>query len=1412
MGDNTPEIPVQGCEPDYQTLFDAAPGLYLVLDPDFRIVAVNNAYARATKTQRRNILGKGIFEVFPDNPDDPGAEGVRNLRASLLHVLQTRQPDAMPIQKYDIPKPAEEGEGFESRYWSPLNMPVMDADGRLAYIIHRVEDVTEFVRLKQLGIEEGKLNDTFRQQALRMETEVFARTQEVAEASARLKNANEELDQLYRKTLELDELKTRFFSNVSHELRTPLTLILGPLASLANSPRLNEAERYSALLMQRNARVLHRQVDNLLDIAKLDAGHMAVHYASFDMASLVRVLASNFDSIAADRQIHYTCDAPSTLVLEADLEKCERILLNLLSNAFKFTPDAGSIHVSLGLGGAAVTLSVRDSGPGIPEGMREAIFERFRQIDDGPERQVGGSGLGLSIVREFSVLHKGSAWIETAQEGGAAVRVSLPLKAPLGVEVSQVSAAASHGQHFLVAEIEEVAQVARNRLPPQRENRDAPLVLVIEDNADMNAFISSSLERRYRVANAFDGNAGLALATSLNPALILSDVMMPGMSGDRLVARIRQYRELDDTPIVMLTAKIDEALQARLLSHGVQDYIQKPFSTDELLARVAGLINERTRVGLRIRSLEERFRATFEQAAVGIAHVAPDGRWLRVNQKLCDIVSYSYEELMPLTFQDITHPDDLEPDIALVDRALSGALDSYELEKRYIRKDGSLVWVKLTVSLVRTDDGRADYFIAVVEDINLRKAAELALRESDERFRLMTETLQEVIWLIEVSPRRFVYVSPAYEKIWQLSCASLYENPLQNINAIDEVDRERIHQIKLDAIAANQAFELEYRIRRPDGSLRWIREHSQPVMTPDGPEGRYVGIAHDITESREIEEKLLLAATVFENAREAVVITTSTGDILAVNDAFREMTGYEISEAIGQNLMMMRSDRHGPEFFQGIWKSLKHTGEWQGEMWNRRKSGALYLSRVTISSVPDAYQLPSRYVALITDISQLHHSEEQLTHLAHYDSLTDLPNRLLLQSRLEYLLTRALYVQGRVGLLCINLDRFQTINESLGHAAGDRLLIAVAQRLRGLVHDEDTFGRLSSDEFMLIVPDLQTPGAVAAIAQEILDTLEQAFSIDGSEDVYIGASIGISISPEDGRSPSDLLRNADAALHRAKEQGRNRFCFYTAAMNATAREKLELDAALRKAAERGEFLLYYQPKVDLRTGEICGAEALIRWQRNGELVPPVRFIPLAEATGLIVPIGTWVIDEACRQVQSWLEQGLPAIRVAVNVSARQFRTGNLPQLVAESLRRYDLAPDSLELELTESMLMEDPLRTIEILHELKRLGVHLSLDDFGTGYSSFTYLSRFPIDALKIDQSFVSSIVTEHESAVIATSIIDLAHGMNLKVIGEGIENAEQLAYLRKKGCDEIQGYFFSKPLMADDFHDLLREGRRLDR
>src|SRR5881296_1361405 len=575
--------------PDFQVLFESAPGLYLVLTPALTIVAVSDAYLKATMTKREEILGRGLFDVFPDNPDDPHATGARNLRASLDRVLQNRVPDTMPVQKYDIRRPESEGGGFEERYWSPVNSPVF-MDGRMPYVIHRVEDVTEFVRLKQQGTEQTKLTEELRSRAEQMESEIYLRARELDDANRQLRRANEELASLYEKTKELDELKTQFFANVSHELRTPLALIIGRTERLLATAGLEEGARRDLEVVVRNAGTLLRHVNDLLDASKLEAGKMRLEYRDTDLARLVRLVAAHFDVLAEENRIAYGVETPGELHAQVDVEKFQRLLLNLLSNAFKFTPAGGRVRCTLreeAARGTAV-LEVADSGPGIPAEQREAVFERFRQLAGGSTRRFGGTGLGLAIAGDFTQLHGGTLAVGDAPEGGALLRAEVPLQAPEGAHV--VAMAAEEAVVTEAARHSIEALRSRTAARPMAAGEEGRALIVVEDHPEMNAFICETLADRYRVESAFDGREGLEKVLELRPDLVLSDVMMPEMSGETLVREIRARSELDAMPIVVLTAKGDDALRVELLREGAQDYVTKPFSAEELRARVANLV------------------------------------------------------------------------------------------------------------------------------------------------------------------------------------------------------------------------------------------------------------------------------------------------------------------------------------------------------------------------------------------------------------------------------------------------------------------------------------------------------------------------------------------------------------------------------------------------------------------------------------------------------------------------------------------------------------------------------------------------------------------------------------------------------------------------------------------------------
>jgi len=554
-----------------------------------------------------------------------------------------------------------------------------------------------------------------------------------------------------------------------------------------------------------------------------------------------------------------------------------------------------------------------------------------------------------------------------------------------------------------------------------------------------------------------------------------------------------------------------------------------------------------------------------------------------------------------------------------------------------------------------------------------------------------------------------------------------------------------------------------------------------------------------VTEIDKSQRKLRQAAAVFSSSLDGIIITDATGKIIAVNHALTTITGYSEQEVLGKDPSIFKSDRHDQAFYEEIWESIKKIGQWRGEIWNQRKNGEHFPTLLTIKAVSDDHNKISHHVGILTDISTIKETEEKLSQLAHHDPLTQLPNRLLLNSRLQHALQHAERKETHVGILFLDLDRFKNINDSMGHTQGDHLLKLVASRLADAMRAEDTIARLGGDEFVILVEELEDMQGIIKIAKNTLNLFKQPFHIY-DQDIFIEASIGISIYPNDGKNTDTLLRNADAAMYRAKEKGRNNYQFYTKALTDKARERLTIETNLRRALERNEFELYYQPQFSLKDGTLIGVEALIRWNHPEQgLVPPASFIPVAEETGLIVPIGEWVLRTACMQHQAWLKEGHPPIKIAVNLSARQFHELGMINMISDILEEMAMDSTYLELELTESIIMNDVESTIKILNELHWMGLEISIDDFGTGYSSLSYLKRFPIDRLKIDQSFIRDISIDPSDAELINAIIMLARSMKLRVLAEGVETKEQLHYLKEQGCDEVQGYYYSQPVPAKE-------------
>ena len=612
-----------------------------------------------------------------------------------------------------------------------------------------------------------------------------------------------------------------------------------------------------------------------------------------------------------------------------------------------------------------------------------------------------------------------------------------------------------------------------------------------------------------------------------------------------------------------------------------------------------------------------------------------------------------------------------------------------------------------------------------------------------------------------------------------------------------------------DAFMGQGGREMEVRRKKKNGDIFWASLQLSLLRDEHGDPTGLIGFLTDITERRHVADSMRLHARIFEHSEEAIMITDAEERILSVNSAFCRITGYSPEEAIGETPRKFSSGRHDAAFFTALWEDLKNAGHWQGELWDRRKDGEIYPKWISIGSVKAAEGNVSHYFSIFSDITDRKRAEGRIHHLAFYDALTNLPNRTLFNRLLEQALSESKRLDIHGAILFIDLNRFKPINDTLGHGIGDQVLQEVANRFRTALRGSDVVSRVGGDEFVVGLFDVGKRERAATAAQKLLSALDVPIVVDGME-LRVGAAIGISIYPDDGGDTETLLRLADIAMYRAKKNGPDAYVFYSQDMNQRAKDRLSLESQLRRGVERGEMLLYYQPKVSIPTGKIIGAEALVRWKHPERgMVPPGDFIPIAEETGLIVQISAWVLEEACRQAKQWKDEGLPVVRIAINLSARDFSPG-LSKRVSELLAHHGIGPEWIELEITEGMLMNNTDKVIAMMDELSALGVFLSLDDFGTGYSSLSYLKRFPIHTLKIDRSFIINIPTDEDDCAIAGAIIGMSKQLKHMVIAEGVESVEQLEFLDSLGCDEIQGYLFSPPVAVDKFETMVREGKSL--
>ncbi|HJW81382.1 MAG TPA: EAL domain-containing protein, partial [Acidiferrobacterales bacterium] len=684
-------------------------------------------------------------------------------------------------------------------------------------------------------------------------------------------------------------------------------------------------------------------------------------------------------------------------------------------------------------------------------------------------------------------------------------------------------------------------------------------------------------------------------------------------------------------------------------------------------------------------------------------------------------------------------------------------------------------------------------------DITERKRAEAALIQSENNYRTLTENAN--VGILVNHRGRHVFANNRLLTLLGYSAEEFHQTGI----------KELVHPVEYDKIMER------WRARQAGEPVPSVYEtvfmtrdrQAVPVeltVTMTTWQGEPAGLAfvHDIRERLRTEEQMRKLSSALEQTADSVVITDRNGVIEYVNLGFERLTGYGRADALGQTPRLVKSGKQGAGFYKKLWDTILAGEVFSDVFVNRRKDGSLYYEEKTISPLKGPAGQVTHFVATGKDVSERVQAQERLQHMAQHDALTELPNRALFLDRLRQSLARARWHQRLVAILFVDMDRFKTINDTLGHEVGDKLLQALAERLTASVREGDTVARFGGDEFVVLLDDVASEKDIGALAQKVIEAIIPPFVIDG-QDLYITASIGVSLYPNDGEDSTTLLKNADIAMYRAKDLGKNTYQFYSADMSARAFERLTLESSLRHAIGRNEFRLYYQPQIDTTSGAILGVEALLRWQHpDFGLVAPAEFIPLLEETGLIAPVSEWVFRAACEQLCAWHAAGWPALRMAVNLSPRQFQAAGLAIMIERGLATVGCDPELIELEITENVLLRHAAATLDTLDALRTLGVRLAIDDFGTGYSSLSYLRRYSIDTLKIDRSFVHDVPGDPDDSAIISAIIVMAQSLKLDVIAEGVETEAQRDFLRERGCHMMQGYLFSRPLPADELTALL--------
>jgi diguanylate cyclase (GGDEF)-like protein/PAS domain S-box-containing protein len=985
-------------------------------------------------------------------------------------------------------------------------------------------------------------------------------------------------------------------------------------------------------------------------------------------------------------------------------------------------------------------------------------------------------------------------------------------------------------------------------------------ILIVEDQQDSRYLLTKLLESSgFTVVTATNGKEALDRLRADRFDLIISDILMPVMDGFRLCHAVKSDPMLQAIPFVFYTATYtaaeDEALAYKA---GASLFIRKPVEPEAFMVLIRNIVDDVCQGDINAASLEtqdaeifklyderlirklehkmqalehevaerkrveERLRllsTAVEQSPVSVVITDQEANIQYVNPRFIEVTGYTEKEVIGQNPRILQSKLTLESTYQeMWDMLTSGRVWQGTLVNQ--RKNGEIYWEDVHIAPVKDSAGEFNYYVGVKLDITEQKLANDAIQQLSQKLQGVLDAATEVAIIATDVKGVITLFNRGAERILGFDAEEMVDKQTPELFHLQEEINMRGQELTTELGYPVSGFKVfvakaetdgqerrEWTYVHKDGTRLWVSLVITTVRSEDEVITGYLGIAQDITARKQAEEELQLAAMVYQNTSEGMMIVDANNCIIAINPAFTEITGFTREEAVGQDPKFLSSGRQPAKFYQDMWRAINTSGQWQGEIWNRHKNDEVYVEWLTINTIYGTNDEVVRRVGLFSDITQKKEDEELIWTQANFDPLTGLPNRRMFHDRLQQEIRKAHRAHLPLALMFLDLDHFKEINDTLGHGMGDQLLKEVTQRLSHCLRETDTVARLGGDEFIIILNELDKLDSTERVAQEILQKLAEPYQLE-DENVYISASIGITLFPTDAGDADTLLKNADQAMYAAKTAGRSRFSYFTQSMQDSAQARMRLTNDLRGALANNQFLIFYQPIVELKTGAIQKAEALIRWQHPSRgIISPAEFIPIAEDTGLIVEIGDWVFHQVANQVMQWRDTYNAEFQISINKSPVQFQRDLNLQHHEEWLnymRQLGLPGQSITVEITEGLLLDANPAVTEQLLSFRDAGIPVSLDDFGTGYSSLSYLKKFDIDFIKIDQSFTRNLTPDSDDMVLCEAIIVMAHKLGNKVIAEGVETAEQRDLLITANCDYGQGYLFSRPVPAREFERIL--------